>query len=121
MEKNNKLDSMSENVKLYKRIKKMKEDEPVYKPRYLRNKIDEFINMGYYKQKILLEQESENNWGGSRDVVQKISDDSISCLIALVLDFPTMSANYMNSSFGPNHEKKKSYSYKNCSKIFKKS
>lgn len=102
----------------------MKEHEPVYKPKYLRNKIDEFIKMDYEKQKILLEQESESNWGGSRDSVQKISDDSIRCLIALVLDFPTMSAkcfaNYMNSSFGPNYVKK-SYSYKNCSKIFKKS
>lgn len=110
VEKNNKLGSMSENVKLYKRIKKMKEHEPVYKPKYLRNKIDEFIKMDYEKQKILLEQESESNWGGSRDSVQKISDDSIRCLIALVLDFPTMSAkcfaNYMNSSFGPNYEKK---------------
>lgn len=43
---------------------------------------------------------------GSRDRVQKVSRETILCLITLVIDFPTMSAAsmamYINSKYGPN-------------------
>lgn len=50
-----------------KRISKMKEHEPVYRPRYLRHKIDKFTNMSYDKQKILLEQNYLRNLSGILD------------------------------------------------------
>ena len=37
MEINNKLDTMPENIKLFKRIANMEENEPICKPRYLYN------------------------------------------------------------------------------------
>lgn len=51
-----------------------------------------------------------DKWGGSRDDVKKISDDTLDCLLSLVLDFPTMSASnymkYLNSKYGPNFQNK---------------
>ncbi|KAK8876420.1 hypothetical protein M9Y10_006627 [Tritrichomonas musculus] len=76
------------------------------------------------EKRCLLEHGSENNmWGGFRENKQKISYDSIECLIVLVLDFPTMSAksyaNYLNSQFGPKHTKGKYIHTKNVQSYLK--
>ena len=50
----------------------------------------------------------QKKWGGAHNI--KINDDALKCLICLVLDFPNMPVKnftkYLNSQFGPCHEKK---------------
>lgn len=47
------------------------------------------------------------NHGGYREKVQKVSNETLLCIIVLILDFPTLSAesiaNYCNSKYGPNY------------------
>lgn len=46
--------------------------------------------------------------GGKRPNISVVIDDTLDCLLSLVLDFPTMSAanntEYLNSNYGPNHD-----------------
>ena len=46
--------------------------------------------------------------GGQRESVQKVSDETLQCMIVLILDFPNLSANsiakYLNSKYGPNYQ-----------------
>ena len=107
--KNNDLITMHENVRKYKEITNMKLDTAVYSIKTLKNKIRTFMNLTKEEQEQFLTSTSDNKpWGGTRASLKKISDESLECLIALVLDFPTMSAkayaNYLNSSFGPNSD-----------------
>ena len=110
IEKNNNLVTMSENVRTYKRITGMDINKPIYTSKYLKSKFDDFLDSNYEQQRIELESDPKKLWGGPCENKKKISDDSIKCLIALVLDFPTFSAktyaNYLNSPFGPNCDEK---------------
>lgn len=53
---------------------------------------------------------SNNNstWGGPREEVNVVTNDTLDCLLSLVLDFPTMSAYhcmcYLYSKYGPNYK-----------------
>lgn len=47
------------------------------------------------------------NWGGKRPNISVVTENTIDCILSLVLDFPTMSAakytEYLNSKFGKKH------------------
>ncbi len=95
------------NVKLYKQLKHIPLNKPMYSKKVLENKISIFRKYTDAKKKKILESD-EYNYGGFRIENQKVTDDTIKCLITLVLDFPTLSSEnytaYINSPLGPNEK-----------------
>lgn len=77
----------------------------------LMGKIGWFEGCTKKEQKDILENgKIYDDWGGERPDVSVVTDDTLDCLLSLVLDFPTMSASqytcYMNSKYGPHSENK---------------
>ena len=62
------------------------------------------------QEEILSQAKIYNEWGGERPDVSIVTDQTLDCLLSLVLDFPTMSCSqytcYLNSKYGPHFEKK---------------
>ena len=96
---------MFENVKIYKTLKKLKPQEPIFTRKTLQNKISKFSQLSEANKRKVLE-ETEIKKSGFRIENQKVTDETLKCLITLVLDFPTLSAEsyaaYLNSAFGTN-------------------
>lgn len=106
---NNDPETMYENVKLYKKIKKMNIHKSIYSKKTLLNKISNFVKLSKEKQeKLLTSDVMDEHQTGFRIENQKVTNETIKCLITLVLDFPTLSAvsyaAYLNSPFGTNED-----------------
>ena len=75
------------------------------------------------KKKEYLKYGQDLNKGGLRKSLQKISDDTILCMIVLILDFPTLSAEsiatYLNSKYGPNYQYSKKVSKRTVQRYLK--
>ncbi len=93
-------------VKTYREIKNIPNDIPIYTNKTISKKIRWFEKMNEDAKEIFLNQDF-SNWGGSRQILQKVNDETLLCLITLVLDFPTLSTTsyvtYLNSKYGPNY------------------
>lgn len=95
-------------VKAYRRIKGIPYKNPIYSEKTLYKKIKRFKSKSKAVQMEFLNK-NYSNWGGLRENVRKVNDETIMCLITLVLDFPTLSTStyrtYLNSKYGPNYKK----------------
>lgn len=110
--------------KLNKKERKKRKDqtEEIHEKRvkrttFLYGKSTLFEKIQWYKSLDLEEQENflrdgnlYEEWGGDHLKVNIVNDDTVDCLLALSLDFPTMSVsnymNYLNSKYGPNYRNK---------------
>lgn len=72
-------------------------------------KIRMFESLGRHDRINFLTNSNNNStWGGPREEVNVVTNDTLDCLLSLVLDFPTMSAYhymcYLNSKYGQNYK-----------------
>ena len=62
------------------------------------------------RKEILNSAKIYDEWGGERTDVSVVTNETLDCLLSLVLDFPTMNASqytcYLNSKYEPHYEKK---------------
>lgn len=112
IQKNSNEETATSLVKQYKTLKKQPYSKPVYKFSTLRNHCAKYLSLSIQDKVTYLNAiNNPKKWGGRRYECFKVTQDTLRCLITLVLDFPTMSpesfAAYINSPFGPNSAKEK--------------
>lgn len=85
--------------------------------------IRNFEKSGEEKKKEFLENGPLFSKGGQRETIQKVTNDTLLCIIVLVLDFPTLSAEsiakYLNSRYGPNFQYEKNVSARTVQRYLK--
>lgn len=97
-------------IAAYRAHKGLNDGEPLFNPKTLRNKLHKFNSKDSNGQKKYLEYNPSNEKHGcAREKGLKVTDETIKCMITLLIDFPTLSANaiteYLNSPFGTNYNK----------------
>lgn len=102
--------TITENVRLFKELHKKNIEDEFIKIETLKKKVNEFKELTFAEKCNFFNCEQNNyKWGGSRGNF-KITNDTIRCLMALMIDFPSMSTisytSYINSKYGPNENNK---------------
>lgn len=101
-------DNMTPCVKQLKKVRGISDDQPIYTKKTFMKKLNKFKKLTSGAQTSFLNA-NLSNWGGSRDILRKVTDQTLLCLITLILDFPTLSTSsyvtYLNSKYGPNYKK----------------
>ena len=103
-------DKIPELVKMYKNHKGIDEDKNFMSEKAIRNKLYKFKSMTREDQRKILRRRPEDaKHGGFRKDNIKVTDETIKCIITLLIDFPNLSSRaiiaYINSPFGTNYKK----------------
>lgn len=97
---------MPECVKAYRKARNIPNDKPIYTKKTIMKKIRTYEKLSPEAKELYLNKEL-GNWGGLREILRKVNEETLRCLITLVLDFPTLSTTsyttYLNSKYGPNY------------------
>ena len=105
----NVIETTPSNVIIYKMHKGIPINQNVMPLKTLQNKLYEFKSSSIKKKREKLEYHPElASHGGFRKENIKVTDETIKCLLTLMIDFPNLSARaitaYINSPFGTNFE-----------------
>lgn len=105
--KNNNPITASPCIKLFRRLKGIPYEKSIYTQKTFEKKIKRFKKLSP-EAKVMFMDSNNRNWGGIRENIRKMTDETILCLITLMLDFPTLSTTtyltYLNSKYGPNYK-----------------
>ena len=96
---------MTHEIKKYKQINNIDMKKSILSFSCLKRKTKEFDDISLLeKDDYLINGPFPYKKGGSREGSIKVTDDTIKCIITLIIDFPTLSANsiamYLNSPLG---------------------